>query len=60
MKYRFELISRKIIEVIYLLIKNKGVNLFKNTRFFIFIKYSIFKYPDFVGVSEKRLNNFIR
>ena len=49
-KYRFKLISRKVIEVKYLLIKNKGVNLFKNTRFFIFIKYLIFKYLNFIEV----------
>ena len=32
-KYQFKLISRKIIKIIYLLIKNKSVNLFKNINF---------------------------
>ena len=59
-KYRFELISRKVIKVIYLFIKNKGVSFFKNIRFFIFIRYSIFKYSNSIKVFGERLNSFIR
>ena len=59
-KYRFELISRKIIEIICLFVKNKNANLFKNTRFFIFIKYLIFKYPNSIKAFGERLNNLIK
>ena len=59
-KYRFKLISRKVIGVIYFLIEKEGTSLFKKTRSSILIGYSVSRYSNFDKAFKKRLNSSIR